>query len=58
MRLVPLFLLFALVCSVRAESSSVLSPSDHEHSAEISGLFDWLNENGAKVCCIFSIYNV
>ena len=42
---------FALLSAVQTHGSSVLSSSDHEHSAEISDLFVWLRQNGAKVRC-------
>ena len=47
--MLPLLVISVLLCASRAHGSSSLSASQFEHSPEISGLFDWLRENGAKV---------
>ncbi len=49
MRTAAALALAALLCAAQSLGSSVLSPSDHEHSPEITGLFGWLEQNGAKV---------
>ena len=51
MKTAALLAAFALLFAVKTQGSSVLSSSDHEHSAEISDLFEWLRHYGAKVRC-------
>ncbi len=47
--MVALFAISLLLVTSQVHGSSSLSASEHEHSPEIAGLFDWLKENGAKV---------
>lgn len=53
MREVTLLLFSFILVTSRVHGSSSLSASEHEHSPEITGVFDWLKENGAKVRPIY-----
>ena len=50
MRIKVVGLVSVLLCILQAHGSSILSPSDHEHSPELSSLLEWLKQNGATVC--------
>ena len=52
MRAVTLIVCSLIFVTSQVHGSSSLSASEYEHSPEIAGLFDWLKDNGAKVCPI------